>query len=107
MIYTNYTNIDACFLRPYQPGDRLVRGWSGEIPDSIDCKHAAEAVFELHNRDDRPDGQMCPSMSVGDVVVVGEVALSVDQRDWKQVNIDPADVITGRTWYEVVAEVYR
>jgi hypothetical protein len=33
----------------------------------------AEDVFARHNRDDRPDGQLCPSMSIGDVVMFGEL----------------------------------
>jgi hypothetical protein len=31
LAYTNYTNIDAGYLRPYESGDRLVRGYSGTI----------------------------------------------------------------------------
>jgi hypothetical protein len=103
MGYTLYTNIDARFMRPYQPGDRLVRGYIGTMPDSAtDPARFAEAVYARHNRDDRPDGQMCPSMSVGDVVVFGKVALSVDSFGFATVAIDPTDVITDRTWLDMM-----
>lgn len=102
--YTNYTNIDASYCRPYEPGDRLVQGWMGEVSgaEGVDLHHIAEVVFALHNADDRPDGQLCPSMSVGDVVVIGEVALSVDRAGFKVVQLDAADLITDRTWKELV-----
>jgi hypothetical protein len=79
LAYTNYTNVDASYLRPYERGDRLVRGYSGTIdvdptePPTV----IAERLFVRHNRDDRPAAQLCPSMSVGDVIVIGEIATSV------------------------------
>lgn len=106
--YTNYTNLDAGFIRGYEPGDRLVKGWEGEIahhpdddPDSF-VTPTLERLFMRHNRDDRPDGQLCPSMSVGDVVILGETAWSVADFGFEPVTVDPADLITDRTWREVV-----
>lgn len=52
-----------------QPGDTFIHTWSGEVEDHIDFDVAAERVFHEHNVDDRPTGRICPSMSVGDVVV--------------------------------------
>lgn len=77
--YTNYTNVDARFARPDQPGDRLARGYSGtiDVRGGEPVEDIPERLFARHNRDDRPDGQLCPSLSVGDVVVVAEVAVSV------------------------------
>jgi hypothetical protein len=102
--YTNYTNIDASFCRPYEPGDRLVKGWSGEI-DMIwitgGFDEVVEVIYSLHNRDDRPDGRLCPSMSIGDVVIVGEIAVSVASIGFVRVAVDPADLIVDRTWTEV------
>jgi hypothetical protein len=100
MQYTNYTNLDAGFWRPYEPGDRLVKGFTGDIefPRGV---AALEAIFVRHNRDDRPDGQLCPSMSVGDVIVLGETAWSVANVGFTPVTVDPADAITDRTWTEV------
>ena len=107
--YTNYTNLDARFGRPYEPGDRLVKGWTGEIDayaspvdPSKSTMIAAELLFGRHNRDDRPDGRMCPSMSVGDVIVFGEVAVSVASMGFVFVTVDAADLITDRTWKECV-----
>lgn len=102
MQYTNYTNMDSRFSRPYEPGDRLVRGWSGEVDWHPSVNQMLEVLYERHNRDDRPDGQLCPSMSIGDVVVIGEVAYSV--ATWGffgPVVLDAADLITDRTWREV------
>jgi hypothetical protein len=102
LTYTNYTNIDASFCRPYEPGDRLVKGWSGDIEvANADFDGLVEVIYAKHNRDDRPDGRLCPSMSVGDVVVIGETALSVASIGFIRVAVDPADLITDRTWTEV------
>ena len=106
--YTNYTNLDSHYDRPYEPGDRLVRGWTG-IVDQRDVSFAnglreiAEDIFARHNMDNRPDGQMCPSMSVGDVIVIGEVAMSVARTGFEVVNLDPADLITDCAWKDIVA----
>jgi hypothetical protein len=103
MKYTNYTNIDACFVRAYEPGDRLVKGWAGEIDGDPETPLVVlEALFMRHNRDDRPDGRLCPSMSIGDVVVLGESAYSVASFGFKGVTLDPADLITDRTWTEMI-----
>jgi hypothetical protein len=103
--YVTYTNVDGGFVRPYEHGDRLVRGYPGEIDvDPADLAAAAEAVFVRHNRDDRPDGLTAPSLSVGDVVVFGEVALSVAGVGFVRVALDPDDLITDRSWREVLAE---
>lgn len=113
LTYCNWTNLDARFSRPYQPGDRLVRGWQGELPE-YDPAHypdvprerhlfvLAEMLFGRHNADDRPDGQMCPSMSIGDVVQFGETALSVDRMGFVAVSLDPNDLITDRPWSELM-----
>lgn len=99
--YTNYTNIDASFCRPYEPGDRLVKGWTGDVDWNPSSIVMLEILFAKHNRDDRPDGRLCPSMSIGDVVIIGEVAHSVDSVGFVAVSVDPADLITDRTWTEV------
>lgn len=106
--YTNYTNTGSAFMRGYERGDPLVRGYSGEIATSmfdhlLDPTDAIlERIFALHNRDDRPDGRLCPSMSVGDVVILGETAWTVLPSGWERVDLDLRDLITDRTWTEVV-----
>ena len=100
--YRNFTNGSAPFLRGYEPGDVLIAGWVGTITldESLDVFAAAERVFAKHNRDDRPDGQLCPSMSVGDVVVLGETALTVQRCGFSICVVDAADVVTHRPWRE-------
>jgi hypothetical protein len=109
LAYTNYTNVDAGYLRPYEPGDRLVRGCSGTIEvDPTDPPTAiAERIFVRHNRDERPDALLCPSMSVGDVVVFAEVAVSVAGCGFVPVVVDADDVIVDRSWREVIDEPPR
>lgn len=109
MRYTNYTNLDSRFCRTYEQGDRLVKGWEGEVDraEGEVLTTTLERLFMKHNRDDRPDGQLCPSMSIGDVVLLhadsGDKwqAWSVDDCGFVQVLVDPADLITDRTWREV------
>jgi hypothetical protein len=97
--YVIFHNLDAGYMRIYQRGDRLADGYRGTIRTSGDLARAAEAVFSRHNRDDRPDGQSAPSLSVGDVVVFGEVALSVDGRGFAPVHLDPDDLLQC-TWLD-------
>jgi hypothetical protein len=101
LAYTNYTNVDAGYLRPYRPGDRLVRGCSGTIDvDTEPAMAVADRLFVRHNRDDRPDALLCRSMSVGDVVVIGEIAgCGVEQ-----VVVDAEDMIIDRNWRDVIDE---
>jgi hypothetical protein len=109
LAYTIYSNVDAGYVRPYERGDRLVRGYSGTIDVDLteQVTGVAERLFVRHNGDDRPDALLCPSMSVGDVVVVGEVALSVAGCGFEQVVVDGEDVIIDRSWREVIVEPTR
>lgn len=104
--YTNYTNIDGDWRNGYKRGDRLVRGYSGEISPSAAAilnpiASVLELIFSLHNRDDRPDGRLCPSMSIGDVIILGETAFTVTRDGFETVDLDLRDLITDRTWLEV------
>lgn len=103
MKYQNYTNMDARFTRPYRAGDRLIPGWAGETRHSelSPPEVVLEAIFVIHNYDDRPDGHLCPSLSVGDVTVLGEAAWSCAVMGWKRVEIAPADIQHGVTWTEI------
>jgi hypothetical protein len=64
----------------------------------------AERLFVRQNRDDRPDALLCPSTSVCDVVVIGEIALSVAGCGFEQVVVDDEDVIVDRNWHQVIDE---
>ena len=98
--YTNYTNMDSRFMRGYEKGDTLVRGYTGTI-DALDS--AADAIYMKHNRDDRPDGQMCPSLSMGDVINIDGKWVTVLDFGFGEVTVDPDD-ITTRSWLEVIRE---
>ena len=102
--YTNYANVSRPFMRGYEPGDTLIKGWSGTLDVdngwTVNIHHLAEDVFMRHNRDDRPDGQMCPSMSVGDVVVIGETALTVEDMGFRICTVDAADIDTEHTYLQ-------
>ena len=112
MHYQLFHNLTASFCRPYEPGDELVAGWKEDFPACFKPRtdvpiddlmlRLAEKLFMKHNRDDRPDGKTAPSLSVGDVVVIGEVAMSVASIGFEVVTLDPADLITDRTWLECV-----
>lgn len=121
--YTNWTNMTSLFRRGYTAGDRLVRGWQGtvEVDDEVGVTRdddgkmvlfnpvkvfvaAAEILFMRHNRDDRPDGQMCPSMSVGDLAELDDVALTCQSSGWEFVRLDGAELIVDRTWSAVIRE---
>jgi hypothetical protein len=106
LAYTNYTNVDAGFVRPYERGDRLVRGHVGtiEVESGDGVTAIAERLFARHNRDDRPDRQLCPSMSVGDVIVIGEIAVSVAGVGFQQVDVDANDLIVDRSGRQVIDE---
>jgi hypothetical protein len=104
--YTSYTNVDAGFIRTYERGDRLVHGYTGtiDVHDGDDASTIAERLFARHNRDDRPDRDLCPSMSVGDVIVIGEIAVSVAGVGFRRVDVDADDLIVDRTWRDVIDE---
>jgi hypothetical protein len=43
-------------------------------------------------------------MSVGDVIVIGEVAMSVAGVGFQQADVDSEDLIIDRTWRQVIDE---
>lgn len=69
--YTLFHNQDALWTRPGFPDDTYIMGYSGKLyTDESRYSAILEKIFAIHNADDRPDGQMRPSLSVGDVVVL-------------------------------------
>lgn len=44
----------------------VYRGWARS--DNTD--HLLDDIYSIHNRDDRPDGRLGPSLSIGDVVAL-------------------------------------
>ena len=63
--YRLYRNLTAPF-HSYQPGHRLwFDSTNFEIPKQADI---LGAIYDRHNRDDRPDSSYAPSLSVGDLI---------------------------------------
>lgn len=99
MRYELFHNLDAGGHWSWKEGDRLARGWSGEVAprlgddDRVSVPETLEAVFLLHNADDRPDGQRVWSLSVGDVVVLGETAWTCERRGWQPCSLDESAVV--------------
>jgi len=77
--------------------------WRIDVDDVTDLNDIAEQLFARHNRDDRPDGQLCPSMSVGDILI-GETAVSLASRGFQVVHPHRDDLIVDRPWSIVVDE---
>jgi len=113
--YKRYVNIGPNHFAGYKAdgpdgGDPLVLVFASTI-EAHDPQDALGAVWIRHNRDDRPDGQIGPSLSVGDVVVLqadGQAdaqAYSCGGFGWSEVaeptNIDP------RSWVEATRDAYR
>ena len=99
---------EKSFLDGYRQGDFLVVGFEGEIDLSGDItsgslEKTAEMVFYRHNRDDRPDAETAPSLSVGDVIVFGEIAVSVLPIGFTHVTVDPSDIL-DETFIEFISK---
>lgn len=83
----------------------LVLTYSGDVAivDS-DPTHACQQVFERHNRDDRPDGKLGPSLSTGDIVhLVGVGYFEVCSIGFKRIDA-PDEIVNDRTWSEVFSD---
>ena len=105
MDYQIHHNQTSWFMRPYEPGDVLTPGYRGEFPACFQLRtdiplfeameRLAELVFAKHNRDDRPDRFSAPSLSLGDVITIGEIAFAVDRIGFKRVDLTAADIAIG------------
>jgi len=88
---------------------KLVLTYSGEIGRG-QIAATLDDIFYRHNRDDRPDGKLGPSLSHGDVVhLVGEGYFAIGSErttGWRPFDeiVAPDDVINDRTWSEVFDE---
>lgn len=110
IFYTNIHNLlnepegldDVTMWTGYQPHHVVSESWYGQV-EADDLFDAAEQVFTMLNAPDRPTGVICPSMSVGDVVVLhtpdGPVGMACEHLGFRQV---PApENIDARSWAEV------
>jgi hypothetical protein len=105
--YRDFTNMSGPMRRGYQPGDTLVAGWVGALDIesrwTLSVIALAEHVYDLHNRPERPDGQICPSMGVGDVVIFGEIAVTVESEGVAICNVDHSDVVSDMSYRQYLS----
>lgn len=78
--YVLLHNQDSRFMRPGRENDTYVQGHVGslEVSGEETLTETLERIFAIHNADDRPDGQKRPSLSVGDVILIGHAAFTVN-----------------------------
>lgn len=75
-IYELLHNIDARFERGGTPEDRYLYGHRWYVEDTdingwpMAAEEVAERIYTKHQRDDRPDRDKRPALSVGDVIVM-------------------------------------
>lgn len=86
--------------RPYLPGDPLLEVWVTTSPFAghSDAAKVAEVVLEQTFRRlniDHPDDWTQRSMSVGDVIVVGETAWLCGAAGWSAVDIARSPIATA------------
>lgn len=118
MKYTLLTNVtvDEQGRHPFRgmsgglgEGEQFVQSWVGEVPEQPTLFHAAEVVFQEQNMDSRPTGRICPSMSVGDVVIFeteqGEQAMFCAGMGFQEVE-GPFEVLPT-TWLALMDERER
>ena len=75
----------------YRVNDEFVVGWWDEI-EAERPEDVPEIMFARHNADNRPSGQTCRSMSVGDVVVVGETAYACESGGFRVLDAAPRTI---------------
>jgi len=95
-VYYN-ENVRSSFVLGYQKSDPLKMSSVVIFPDADSPEEAANVVWTLLNRDDRPNGDTERSLSVGDVVKIivppthvkdwpEEVWLAVEIVGWKRID---------------------
>jgi hypothetical protein len=75
----------------YRADDKFVVAWRDEI-EAERPEDVPEIMFARHNADNRPSGQTCRSMSVGDVVVVGETAYACESAGFRALDAAPRGI---------------
>ena len=80
-----------CEDSAYREDDEFVVGWRDDI-EAERPEDVPEIMFARHNADSRPSGQTCRSMSVGDVVVVGETAYACEASGFRALDAAPRGI---------------
>lgn len=69
----------------YRPDAVMLMSAEGEVPAMEgDVTSALEDLYMRFNDDDRPNGKIANSMSVGDVVKLGDAAFAVEERGFRK-----------------------
>lgn len=101
--YQVFWNVaEGHYFEGYKMGDLLVQGYGGDTPIGGGEDQVLEAIFAKHNRDDRPDGQMGPSLSKGDVVQMAGKWYAVASMGFDPIGA-PSN-ITTKPWRQVMDE---
>lgn len=83
--YVILLNQQSWQQRVWQTEDPMKVAWRGTIPaDPTDTGPTAEVLFEIFNIR-HPEGYHDRSLSVGDIVIIGEVAWACESLGWRQV----------------------
>jgi hypothetical protein len=97
--YTIFLNSSSQFLRPYRVGDKMTLMHNGTVDtdkllssekiadNSAKLNHVLNKIFTYFNNSNDCCGSSHRSMSVGDVVVLGEFAFSCVENGWVPVNL--------------------
>lgn len=97
---TAYINVDSDYWTPWEPGKRLAT--DPALTMTVNAKDPMEAAMRMwvigNRMDEDAAGRTWPSgvrsLSIGDVVVIGETALAVAHVGWKPVSlsaVEPGD----------------
>jgi hypothetical protein len=99
VIDTCRTNLDARFSRVegLAAVEHVARSTWSLPPTGATVRGVRLNVFARHNHDDRLDGQLRRSISVGDVVTFGELAVSDNDIGFTCVGLARADLVVDRT----------
>ena len=96
--YRLHHNLDSHYFRAWQKGDHLADGHTGTIEFVwSDIEVTLNEIYEIHNSDNRPDGSSAPSLSIGDVIVLGESAFTVAELGFTSINLEAGDLM-GVDW---------
>jgi hypothetical protein len=77
-IWSNVTMRPDQFMSGYQPGDRMFKSWEDKTAPTSEPEDVfLEELFCMFNADERPNGKIAHSLSVGDVVVLNDTAYAV------------------------------
>jgi hypothetical protein len=100
--YTHLGNVDSFKSRRYHTGDRLIcYERACEVAVGETATSVAERMFALHSGEvDDPEAWSYPAIGIGDVLVIGEVAVGVTETGLEPTEYDPVDVISAADWIE-------